>query len=363
MKLLQLLLEYNRDKTIATYGKKIEMANLKDNQRQSVATILSKIEDVDPSINKQYVQWICKQYISGALKLEDLYKVTEPLIVFQQYKQRLPQEKRDINKLTVFDLYNVEEQIKAPHINSDTISNNFDEAVKVWYDGPLGYLITPLTKEAAQKYSKGTKWCTGAMEHNRFDYYNRRGPLFIWRDKNGEKFQFHGIGTDDESMMDARDEYISSKLFEKFKIHPVLKELLTNTGYIFKIQHQAIQQIDWKSVHLEEIKESLSDGEFNKAFNHTFNHKIGFSNFIEYIFKQEQISINDTIKPSIIHEIIDMCPEACGVLYSELINISTHIDNENERKSLLQPFINRVNNELTNEHIYLKQLLLALFDM
>ncbi len=58
-----------------------------------------------------------------------------------------------------------------------------------------------------------------------------------------------------------------------------------------------------------------------------------------------------------------MCPEACGVLYSELINISTHIDNENERKSLLQPFINRVNNELTNEHIYLKQLLLALFDM
>jgi len=47
MKLLQLLLEYDRDKTIATYGKKIEIANLKDNQRQSVETILSKIEDVD----------------------------------------------------------------------------------------------------------------------------------------------------------------------------------------------------------------------------------------------------------------------------------------------------------------------------
>jgi len=31
MKIIQLLLEYNREKTIAIYGKKIELANQKDN--------------------------------------------------------------------------------------------------------------------------------------------------------------------------------------------------------------------------------------------------------------------------------------------------------------------------------------------
>ena len=159
MKIIQLLLEYNREKTIETYGKKIEIANQNDKQHLSSEQIISKIESVDPSINKQYVQWICKQYISGVLKIEDLYKVTEPLIIFQKFKNRLPQEKRDINKLTIFDLYDIEEQISKPQLNDES-KEQFGPDVKVWYNGLLGYLITPLTKEAAKKYSKGTRWCT-----------------------------------------------------------------------------------------------------------------------------------------------------------------------------------------------------------
>lgn len=43
------LLEYDQSKTLATYGKKL---NADDNQAQ---LILSQIEQIDPTKNKQYV--------------------------------------------------------------------------------------------------------------------------------------------------------------------------------------------------------------------------------------------------------------------------------------------------------------------
>jgi len=242
MKIIQLLLEYNREKTIATYGKKIEIANQNDKQHLSSEQIISKIEEVDPSINKQYVQWICKQYISGVLKVEDLYKVTEPLIIFQKFKNRLPQEKRDINKLTIFDLHDIEEQISKPQLNNKNNNESkeqFGPDVKVWYNGPLGYLITPLTKEAAKKYSKGTRWCTGAENENanKFDDYNSSGSLFIWKDKNGEKYQF---SIDSNEYVDSHDEPIDDETILVFKKHPVLKELLLPTGKIHLAEQQEI---------------------------------------------------------------------------------------------------------------------------
>ena len=79
----------------------------------------------------KYVQWLLKNFISpklepnhplnildpqsgqykSALKeyrdlfMEDLYKVTGDLQKFERFKNRLPQEFRDINKLTVDTLY------------------------------------------------------------------------------------------------------------------------------------------------------------------------------------------------------------------------------------------------------------------
>ena len=238
MKIIQLLLEYNREKTIATYGKKIEIANQNDKQHLSSEQIISKIEEVDPSINKQYVQWICKQYISGALKIEDLYKVTEPLILFQKYKKRLPLEQRNIDKLTIFDLYKIEDQINKPQFDDTQQDEKFGSDVKVWYNGPVGYLITPLTKEAAIEYSKGTKWCTGAEKNNRFNYYNKQGNLYIWKDKNGDKYQFHPSTS---QYMNAQDNEISKEMLNKFKTHPILKEIFNTNGKIYLVVQQQFQ--------------------------------------------------------------------------------------------------------------------------
>ena len=76
----------------------------------------------------KYTQWLLKNYatpnmqvigiddpndpaVKGAIKryqemfMEDLYKVTGDLMKYEKFKNRLPQEYRDINKLTPSELY------------------------------------------------------------------------------------------------------------------------------------------------------------------------------------------------------------------------------------------------------------------
>lgn len=231
MKLIQLLLEYNRDATLKNWGNKLSQANEKDSHKLSPEEILSKIELSDPSINKQFVQWIVRQYVSGVLKIEDLYKVKNPLIIFQQYKKRLPQEKRDINKLSLFDLYDIESSISNASLQQPSESEDFGPDVKVLYNGPLGWLAIPQTEEASCRLGRGTKWCTAATEYeNRFEDYMDYGDLYVWKDKNGEKFQFwyptREFSNLPPQLANDKDVYITKEQFDKFIKHPILKKVI-----------------------------------------------------------------------------------------------------------------------------------------
>ena len=231
MKLIQLLLEYNRDATLKNWGNKLSQANEKDSHKLSPEEILSKIELSDPSINKQFVQWIVRQYVSGVLKIEDLYKVKNPLIIFQQYKKRLPQEKRDINKLSLFDLYDIESSISNASLQQPSESEDFGPDVKVLYNGPLGWLAIPQTEEASCRLGRGTKWCTAATKYeNRFEDYMDYGDLYVWKDKNGEKFQFwyptREFSNLSPQLANDKDVYITKEQFDKFIKHPILKKVI-----------------------------------------------------------------------------------------------------------------------------------------
>jgi len=172
--------------------------------------------------------------------------------LFQQYKKRLPLEQRNIDKLTLFDLYKIEEQINKPSLEDNQPDEKFGSDVKVWYNGPLGYLITPLTKEAAIKYSKGTKWCTGAEHNNRFDHYNFTGSLFIWKDKNGEKYQFHIF---EKQYMNAQDDEIPSKQLEYFKEHPILKNIFDEQSELYNYSENHRRNNIYK--HLDEMNNCM----------------------------------------------------------------------------------------------------------
>ena len=75
--------------------KKIKM---KPEYDQEMNDVFNKLVEADPSVNKQNLQWLMRLYTSGNILLEDLYKATEYLQLYEKVKQKLPVENRDINK-------------------------------------------------------------------------------------------------------------------------------------------------------------------------------------------------------------------------------------------------------------------------
>lgn len=218
------LFEYKRDITQQTLGDKLVNAAQRD-QKQDINTILDALEQSDPSKKKQYVEWLARQYISGQFRLEDYPRINDVLTKFEHIKNKLQQ--KDINKYTFRSLedaidkeYNVE--LASDSDDKPVVSNNIPD-VKVLYNGPLGNLSIPETEEASKMLGKGTKWCTAADKNNMFSYYSNSGPLYIWRDKSGEKYQFH---FESLQFMDDKDDPIEHELLMYMRSkHPVLSKL------------------------------------------------------------------------------------------------------------------------------------------
>ena len=159
----------------------------------------------------QYGKWLLSMFIHGKLKKEDLYKVKEDLTLFDKLKRMRKINKNDIGSYkTLQELYDAVE----PYSKDETIVSRHDKKVEAKKDAEKVYedsdwiVIVPHTKEAAQYYGKGTRWCTSADdENNYFDNYNRDGNLYININKHtGKKYQFH---FESDSFMDERDVDIS----------------------------------------------------------------------------------------------------------------------------------------------------------
>jgi hypothetical protein len=217
-----------------------------------------------------YVQWLIKQYLSivpnvegevipkenekeykSVLKKlrgqfwEDLYKTTEDLKKFDRFKSRLPQEIRDINKLTIDSLFDA---VKDFSLTKEKASaEEKQEAAKTFvhpgadliYNGP-NWVVTKITdtgklgKDAAcffGGYNEETRWCTSAPGLQWFERYIGKGPLYqVFKksspisDKTGlpkERYQFH---FQDSQFMDIQDRQIDLVNFLNNQA-PEIKEL------------------------------------------------------------------------------------------------------------------------------------------
>jgi hypothetical protein len=201
----------------------------------------------------KYVQWLIKSYLgitpediefgqSGyneALKnakdlfFENLYKVTNSLQKFEKFKVRLPEEMRDINKLTPDTLYDA---VKDFSLEKTKASKEEKKSAATTYEHPGGDVVFrgekwtvikisdkgQIGKDAACFYGgyhlespKGeTNWCTSSPGYNWFERYISKGPLYVvipttWEGKRGEKsglpaerYQFH---FPDQQFMDVND--------------------------------------------------------------------------------------------------------------------------------------------------------------
>jgi len=190
----------------------------------------AKPEDMEKVKIGKYVQWILKNYATPnidlggitdpnsdrakqAIKqyqdlfLEDLYKVTGDLMKFERFKNRLPQEARDINKLTPESLYDQvkdfslektkatkDEKVEASrtyqHPGADIVYRGSEWTVaRISDQGQLGKNAACFYGGQHKDPSKGeTRWCTSSPGLTWFDRYIKDGPLYVVIPNSPRKF-------------------------------------------------------------------------------------------------------------------------------------------------------------------------------
>jgi len=310
-----LLVEYNREKTAATFGNKLLKALMADRsmlplstmgplrtyliqkekigvpiephiRRSIIDDLLGVIESGDPTQHKEYTQWLVKCYANDDVILEDIIsKGADWLETYNQMKIRriLPVEYRDIMKFKFNDLYGIVsnqdlvKKLNQPSTESDKGSS------KVVLDTGTVRIIRPYNREAACYYGQGTRWCTASTKNNMYDYYATDGALYILLPKqptyDGEKYQLH-FATN--QFMDEQDKPIDLEwvittrfgdLSEFFKsIEPVLKE------YLIFADPAVYEKLvdDIKDIAMDQVHEILSDWEAEDGGYYTWLMKKGY---------------------------------------------------------------------------------------
>lgn len=239
MKHNQLLLEYDKTKTLFNYKDRLisivkqdtifyrNHKKIIDSEPADVAAeiILNSLEQIDPTKNKQYMMWIINKYLKREFRIEDTDNIRNTLIEFINLKTQIKRlgHSVDINQYTLFQLVELIDSFVTKDVDIDTTVLLSDE-VKTLYSGPYGELFVPLTEQASCILGKGTRWCTSSTNgNNMFNDYVLSGPLFIWRDKTGKKYQFQ---IESGQFVNDQDTQISLNELLYFRLkHPILSKL------------------------------------------------------------------------------------------------------------------------------------------
>lgn len=224
----------------------MERANDDHSRKKEFKGVDSLIE-FDPSPRQEYLDWLCRAYVSQSFLLEDISRVQNTLAVFHRYKHRLPVEQRDIGRAkSEQELWDIVEKFtpnngheeeaggkelkrreKAKAINESDILEASD------LDGWI--VASPKTHFAAKWWSKGTRWCTGMASKNYFNSYMDKGPLRIFISPDGIKYQAH-VAT--LSFCDASDRRVADSVFIDKIPAPAIRML----------QNDAIQSLDYNAL-------------------------------------------------------------------------------------------------------------------
>lgn len=242
MRFRELLLEYDRGKTIANYHDALIARLGADNSFLHPFTVeearldprlieraVEEFENADPTSNKRYTRWIVAHYINGRIKrFEDLFRVRNALVTLDAarrsgYFARNPgwaPEVTDFSRMT--SLQTLEDAMEVIKHDDGTLSKRQeDKALErrliadgdaiIHYNDATWKIITPKTPEAATYFGRNTKWCTTAENGNMFHRYASRGDLYILLNKpSNTRWQFHFR---DGQFADEQDNEISLSKF------------------------------------------------------------------------------------------------------------------------------------------------------
>lgn len=194
---IKTLLEYDRNKTLNRLSVAVARAATNDPtaKDQTAEQLFDQFEQADPTVNKQYVQWLADRYSKGQFQLNQLPSVTQALTQFDQYKPQFAI--KDINQYKqVNDLIQATNNIEVKPTGKQQKNTERDQAyseTKVIYSGPEGILASPQTEFASCWLGRNTDFCTARTKaDNQFAAYNKDGALYVWMPKNqgpGAKIQ------------------------------------------------------------------------------------------------------------------------------------------------------------------------------
>lgn len=226
----------SRDQSALTPAelKKIEAQRAKLEEKKSVlenqlaVKVLTKLEETDPTKNKEYVLWLARIYTKDETSIEDVEStLADYLHKFHKLKTKHHLKQRDIGQYKDFDTFMQELDKYSNDLIDDDEEKNKKYNVEKLYDEKGILIIRPDDREAACRYGRGTRWCTSATKgHNFYQSYIKRGPLYIFvprqPDHPGEKYQFH---FEDNMFADEVDNQLTvDQLIELTTRFPALKD-------------------------------------------------------------------------------------------------------------------------------------------
>lgn len=303
----------------------------------------ASIQDMDKVKVGKFTQWMLKNFVKPSTQdlddigtsdvnspeykntikefkrrfVEDLFKFTDMLTKYEKIKQYLPQEQRDINKLTPNSLLNVivslPEEIKQK-INKKEVKSQAREERKsnrfahpggeILFQGPTYTLIKidgtgQQQQEAAQwyggyyDYQNGeSHWCTSPPSSNYFMTYAKQGPLYVImaNDDKGlvgartglpqERYQFHFPSNQFMDRMDRSVNLVEllngpmAELKEYFKPE-FAKGLVTGNGEKVEINYPQSSAGKFIALYgFDELFESLPTNIKYLLINNTSNENI-----------------------------------------------------------------------------------------
>ena len=312
------LLEYKRDITANNYRDKLwdvigrdrsmSYSHGKDSATDedidiAVDLVLTDIEDADPTKNKQYVQWLVRSYISGAIRTkEDVVSTTADMLDrYHTLKvhRKLPQSLADLNKFkTIGMLMALDYSVSATYnefIEDKPEAAQKGESTEIINDADFRIII-PHDQEASCYYGQGTQWCTASRNNNMFNDYSTDGePLFVVIPKNpeyqGQKFQLHFCTS---QFMDETDSPMSLVNMDLDDYRKVFAKYDNCAKYALEF-HTGVnidKMVDDVMQMLINDKESLiKDGADEQAINDLIEmhkHKLLASNAIDALYRMNE---------------------------------------------------------------------------
>lgn len=214
MRFRELLLEYEHEKTLARFGRKLFDRMLNDPSVGGawMAFAGDTPTDVAPGFaieraltafescfegNEEYIPWALIRYIRGGIqRWEDLHRANDYISCHKEFRRagyfkRNPEANAkwgDIGRIKTLSDFG--EFIQSLSV-ADAISNSakdretekrlFDSGDAIlWLDTPKYKIVIPKTQEASCWFGRATQWCTAAKNNNQFHAYTHVAPREEW---------------------------------------------------------------------------------------------------------------------------------------------------------------------------------------